>query len=47
MTALAIMTASFAANASVLSETPVLFKSGTGTIDNGIVYIDLGSAGTA
>ena len=32
--ALAIMMASFAANASVLPETPVPFKSGTGAIDN-------------
>ncbi|MEN7060437.1 N-acetylneuraminic acid mutarotase, partial [Escherichia coli] len=45
--ALAIMMASFAANASVLPETPVPFKSGTGAIDNDTVYIGLGSAGTA
>ena len=47
ITALAIMMASFAANASVLPETPVPFKSGTGAIDNDTVYIGLGSAGTA
>ncbi|HEA3679283.1 TPA: N-acetylneuraminic acid mutarotase, partial [Escherichia coli] len=47
ITALAIMMASFAANASVLPETPVPLKSGTGVIDNNIVYIGLGSAGTA
>ncbi|EHU9079568.1 N-acetylneuraminate epimerase, partial [Escherichia coli] len=47
ITALAIMMASFAANASVLPETPVPFKSGTGAIDNNTVYIGLGSAGTA
>ena len=41
------MMASFAANASVLPETPVPFKSGTGAIDNDTVYIGLGSAGTA
>ncbi|KEN19019.1 N-acetylneuraminate epimerase domain protein [Escherichia coli 8-415-05_S1_C2] len=46
ITALAIMMASFAANASVLPETPVPFKSGTGAIDNDTVYIGLGSAGT-
>lgn len=45
ITALAIMMASFAANASVLPETPVPFKSGTGAIDNDTVYIGLGSAG--
>lgn len=39
ITALAIMMASFAANASVLPETPVPFKSGTGAIDNDTVYI--------
>ena len=44
ITALAIMMASFAANASVLPETPVPFKSGTGAIDNDTVYIGLGSA---
>lgn len=33
ITALAIMMASFAANASVLPETPVPFKSGTGAIE--------------
>lgn len=37
ITALAIMMASFAANASVLPETPVPFKSGTGAIDNDTV----------
>lgn len=47
ITALAIIMASFAANASVLPETPVPFKSGTGAIDNDTVYIGLGSAGTA
>ncbi|MDT1077271.1 hypothetical protein RNP24_20545, partial [Escherichia coli] len=47
ITALAILMASFAANASVLPETPVPFKSGTGAIDNDTVYIGLGSAGTA
>lgn len=47
ITALAILMASFAANASVLPETPVPFKSGTGVIDNDTVYIGLGSAGTA
>lgn len=47
ITALAIMMASFAANASVLPETPVPFKSGTGAIDNDTVYIGLGSADTA
>ena len=47
ITALAIMMASLAANASVLPETPVPFKSGTGAIDNDTVYIGLGSAGTA
>lgn len=45
--ALAIIMASFAANASVLPETPVPFKSGTGVIDNNTVYIGLGSAGAA
>ncbi|MEK8612575.1 hypothetical protein P2R48_19370, partial [Escherichia coli] len=34
ITALTIIMASFAANASVLPETPVPFKSGTGAIDN-------------
>ena len=47
ITALTIIMASFAANASVLPETPVPFKSGTGAIDNDTVYIGLGSAGTA
>ena len=47
ITALAIMMASCAANASVLPETPVPFKCGTGVIDNDTVYIGLGSAGTA
>lgn len=47
ITALAIMMASCAAYASVLPETPVPFKSGTGVIDNDTVYIGLGSAGTA
>ena len=46
ITALTIIMASFAANASVLPETPVPFKSGTGAIDNDTVYIGLGSAGT-
>lgn len=45
ITALTIIMASFAANASVLPETPVPFKSGTGAIDNDTVYIGLGSAG--
>ncbi|EHC5874473.1 N-acetylneuraminate epimerase [Salmonella enterica subsp. enterica serovar Eastbourne] len=44
---LAMMMASFEANASVLPETPVPFKSGTGVILNNTVYIGLGSAGTA
>lgn len=39
ITALTIIMASFAANASVLPETPVPFKSGTGAIDNDTVYI--------
>ena len=39
ITALAIMMASFAANASVLPETPVPFKSGTGAIDNDTVSV--------
>lgn len=43
----AIMTLSFAVNASVLPETPVPFKGGTGVMDNTNVYIGLGSAGTA
>ncbi len=47
ITALTIIMASFATNASVLPETPVPFKSGTGAIDNDTVYIGLGSAGTA
>lgn len=45
--ATAIMTLSFAVNASVLPETPVPFKGGTGVMDNATVYIGLGSAGTA
>ncbi len=40
ITALAILMASFAANASVLPETPVPFKSGTGAIDNDTVGND-------
>ncbi|EPP4907897.1 N-acetylneuraminate epimerase [Escherichia albertii] len=47
ITALVITGTSFAANASVLPETPVPFKSGTGVIDNNTVYVGLGSAGTA
>ncbi len=47
ITALTVMMSSFAANASVLPETPVPFKSGTGAIDNNTVYIGLGSAGSA
>lgn len=47
ITALAIIIASFAANASVLPKTPVPFKSGTGAINNNTVYISLSSASTA
>lgn len=40
-----IMMVLFAVNVFVLLEIPVLFKSGTGVIDNDIVYIGLGSVG--
>ena len=39
ITALAIMMASFAANASVLPETPVPFKSGTGVSGNTDAFV--------
>ncbi|MDO1871148.1 kelch repeat-containing protein, partial [Escherichia coli] len=45
--ALAIMMASYAANASVLPKTPVPFKNGTGAFHIDTVYIGLSNEGTA
>lgn len=47
LAALAIIMMAFETNASILPETPVPFKSGTGVINNDTIYIGLGSAGTA
>lgn len=44
---LVIVAVTTTANASVLPETPVPFKSGTGVTDGQTIYIGLGSAGTA
>lgn len=47
LTASVLAMTSLVADAAVLPEIPVPFKSGTGVIDKNTVYIGLGSAGTA